>query len=340
MDITIKDIANKANVSLTTVSRVLNNKPDVKPETRKLILDIIAEYNFQPNAFARGISSKKSNCIGLIIPREVDYILNNSFYPEVIRGISTEFTKRGYFLMFLYTDDADYLINVYNQKRVDGYILIRIGINDRNIVEALNAAEAPFVSTTKILNEKGLVFVDIDHYKGASMAVEHLISLGHRKIGMIAAANSLTNSKERINAYHDVLMKHSISIEDNMVERADTSMAGGYESMKLMLENNAVPTAVFVAGDVMAIGAMKAIKEAGKRIPEDISVIGFDGIPETEFTDPPLTTIKQSAYMKGEKAASLLIRKIENRLKKIKSVSMEVELVERNSTMAYDPDCS
>ncbi|MHB8072681.1 LacI family DNA-binding transcriptional regulator [Desulfosporosinus fructosivorans] len=338
MGLTIKDIAKLANVSWTTVSRVLNNKPDVKSETRKLILDLIEQNNFQPNAFARGISSKKSNCVGLIIPSEVDYILNNSYYAQVIRGISTEFTKKGYFLMFLYTNDTDYLVSVFNQKRVDGFIMIRVGINDRNIVAELSTIEAPFVSTTKIIGEENLVFVDIDHYGAASMAVEHLVELGHRRIGMIAALNSLTNSKERIKAFHDTLNKHNIPIKEDMVEYADTSMKGGYIAMKKMLEKKVEITAVFAAGDVMAIGAMKAIKEEGKKIPEDISIIGFDDIQEAEFTDPPLTTIKQPSFLKGKKAASLLIRKLENKVHKIKSVQMNVELIIRNSTANYKSD--
>jgi LacI family transcriptional regulator len=334
MKLTIKTIADLANVSCTTVSRVLNNKPDVKPETRKYILELIESYNFQPSVFARGIHLKKSNCIGLIIPSEIDYILMNSFYAEVIRGIASELYERGYFLLFLYTNKREDFVNVYKQNRVDGFIIIRLGVYDRDIIATLNGIGAPFVSTAHISGETNMTVVDIDHYKAASKGVEYLISLGHKRIGMLAAANSLTNCKERFDAYKDVLRKYDIPFDDVLVEEADTSTQGGYNAMKRMLKNKIEPTAVFVAGDVMAKGAMKAIKEAGKSIPKDISVMGFDGVPESEFTEPSLTTIKQPSFSKGKTAASLLIDKLENK-SAIESITMDVELIIRESTDNY-----
>ncbi len=331
MSLTIKTIAKMANVSCTTVSRVLNNKADVKEETRKLILDLIEKHQFQPNAFARGIQSNKSHCIGLIVPRELDYILTNSFYAEIIRGILNALNSKEYYLLFCNTGKPDDIVNIFRQRRVDGFIMIRLGEYDANIITTLKSIEAPFVATTTMRGEDGMIHVDIDNYKSACMAVEYLVSLGHRHIGMIAAANSLVNSKQRLQAFEDTLAKHELPFEACFVTEDDTSMQGGYSAMKRILSAGRYPTAIFAGGDIMALGAMRAIREAGMKIPDDISVIGFDGIPESEYTEPPLTTIKQPILEKGELAAQTLLRLLEGK-DDIQSVVMDAELVVRGST--------
>jgi DNA-binding LacI/PurR family transcriptional regulator len=331
VEITIKDIARLANVSSATVSRVINNKADVKDSTRKNILEIIAAHDYQPNAFAQGISSKKSNCIGLVIPYDVNYIMMNSFYDEILRGVLTELNRRGYFLMFLYTRTYDYLINVYKQKRVDGFMIIRLGKFDGPVVTLMNEISAPLVSTSRIESEGELVWVDIDNYNAACLAVEHLISLGHRKIAIIAALDMLESGWQRFRGYQDTLRKHNIPYDERMVEAADASMEMGYAVMNKLFAKKVEPTAVFVAGDAMAIGALKALKENGKKVPDDISVLGFDGIPQAEFTDPPLTTVKQPAYEKGRQAAKLLVDMLENK-ETVKSMQLGVELIIRDST--------
>jgi len=310
---------------------VLNNKADVNEETRARILALIEKYQFQPNVFARGIQSNKSNCIGLIIPRELDYILTNSFYAEIIRGIVHELNGRGYYLLFCNTAEHNDIMNIYRQRRVDGFIMIRLGTCDKDIISVLKSIEAPFAATTTVQGEDAMLHVDIDNYRSACMAVEHLISLGHRRIGMIAAANSLVNSRQRLAAFRDTMNKHQLPYDERFVTEDDTSMRGGYEAMKRILRLNDGPTAMFVGGDIMALGALRAIKEAGKRVPDDISVIGFDGIPESEYTDPPLTTIQQPIFEKGQKAAAMLIDLLEGQTD-IQPVTMEARLIVRAST--------
>lgn len=332
MELTIRDIAKMANVSRTTVSRVLNNRPDVKPETRKLILELIEKHKYQPNAFAQAITSKKSSCIGLVIPYTVDYVLQNAFYAEVIRGISSELNKKGYYLLFCYAPKEEYVANMFKQKRTDGFILLSPGKLHKKLVAILNEVKAPFVSTSKVFDEEGVIYADVDNYLGASIAVEHLISLGHRKIAFILNSSGvLASSQDRLHGYQDTLTKYGITIEKNFVEIGDTTINSGYTCMQRLLSHTEVPTAVFVAADMMAIGAIKAIKESGRKVPEDISVIGFDNIPLSEFLDPPLTTIKQPAFEKGEKAANILVKMLDNK-KQIKSLLLDVELIKRKST--------
>lgn len=332
MDITIKDIAKMANVSCTTVSRVLNNKPDVKEDTRKKVLQIIEENNFQPNAFAQAISSKRSNCVALVIPYSVNFILLNSFYDEIIRGISSELTKKGYFLLFCYSQDENYVASIYTQKRADGFILLSPGKNSKGTIKFLKEVEVPFVSTTRVDFDESVTHVDIDNHYAASIAVEYLISLGHKKVAFIKnGAGIIANSKERFRGYKDALLKHNIDINQSVIEVGDISMDGGYKAMRELLQKGAEFTAVFVASDIMAIGAMKAIHESGKKIPQDISIVGFDDIPAAQYAYPPLTTIRQSAYDKGKKAASLLIKLLEKK-NNVKSILLDVNLIERESS--------
>ena len=227
-----------ANVSCTTVSRVLNNKPDVNEVTRQRILSLIESCNFQRNVFARGIQTNKSNCIGLIIPRELDYILTNSFYAEVIRGIVKELAKHDYYMLFCNTENKEDIVNIYKQRRVDGFIMIRLGIFDQDVVEVLKAINAPYTSTTTISEEDDILHVDIRNFEAACTAVEYLVSLGHSKIGMVVAANSLTNSKQRFAAYRDTLLKYNLEFDESLVAEGDTSMQGGYSAMKKILHAN------------------------------------------------------------------------------------------------------
>jgi DNA-binding LacI/PurR family transcriptional regulator len=336
---TIKEIAKLANVTTTTVSRVINNKPDVKPETRELIMKIIKKFDYQPNAFAKAISCQKSNCIGLVIPHKESFVLSNPFYPELIRGISSEFNKYGYFLLFYYThhkgnqNEEDCLVNIFKQKRVDGFILLSPGKNCRKIIDSLKKIDAPFVLTCRMARQTNdFIYVDADNYGGAKLAVEHFIALGHRKIGLIKnGSGMLSSSEERFQGYCETLSNNNIPYDASLVKTGATSLESGYNAMIELLDNENRPTAVFVAADVMAIGAFRAIKERKLRIPEDISIVGFDDIPEAAFMDPPLTTIRQPAFIKGKKAASLLANMLDKKTA-VRSKTFDAEFILRNST--------
>ncbi|MHB9094676.1 MAG: LacI family DNA-binding transcriptional regulator [Eubacteriales bacterium] len=328
MRITIDEIARLAGVSKTTVSRVLNNKPDVKPETRELILNFISKYGYQPNAFAQAISLQKSQTVGLIIPYNADYIFSNPFYSEVIRGVSTETTRRGYHLLLCYTHEENY-VGIYKQRRVEGFIIISPGSIHKEIIRKLSQIGAPFVTTSQISGEDGLNYVDIDNFYGAGLAIEHLISLGHQKIGFICGQEYLTSSKDRMSGYVSALKKYNLPFQDSLVKRGDGSIESGYQKMFELIDQDV--TAVFVYCDIMAMGAVKAIKEKNLKIPYDISVVGFDDIPLAQIIEPPLTTIKQPAYEKGESAASMLIDLVEGK-EAVGNKILPVDIVVRKST--------
>jgi LacI family transcriptional regulator len=332
MKITIDEIAKMAGVSTTTISRVLNNKPDVSPETREKIMGIIAEYDFMPNAFAKAISLQKSHSIGLLIPHEANYIFSNPFYVEVMRGVSTEIDKLGYFLFICYPHEQNYL-DIYKQKRVDGFILLSPGSFHRGIIDSLINLEVPFVSTSKVPEEKNLVFVDVDNFLGATLVMEHLIGQGHKRIAFVGKP-SLVSSIDRFNGYTAIMKKYNLPIVDSMVMIADeASIQGGTNVMNAFMNLDEPPTAVLLVNDMLAIGAIRAVQERGKVVPDDMSIVGFDDVPLAENVFPALTTVRQPAFEKGKRAASMLVHFLEEK-KKLKSQLLGVDLVIRNSTCA------
>jgi LacI family transcriptional regulator len=329
---TIGEIAKLAGVSKTTVSRVLNNKPDVKPETRTKIMELIEQNNFHPNAFAKAISSQKSNSLGLIIPYEAEYIFSNPFYVEVLRGVSTQANIMGYFLNVCYPHDQNY-VDIYKQKRVDGFVLISPGSKHLSIIDSLKQEGAPFVATARIPSEKDLTYVDVDNFAGGIMATEHLISLGHKRIGFIGKP-TMTSSTDRFDGYKEALKKHRIAYDDDLVRVSETSsIEGGYLSVLELLAIQHKPTAIFLTNDLLALGALKALDEKGLNVPGDISIVGFDDIPMADYVSPPLTTVRQPAYEKGVEACKILVNYLKNN-KPLKSKMLDLELVVRKSTAA------
>ena len=326
----ISEIARAAGVSTTTVSRVLNGKPDVKPKTREKILELVRKYDFYPNASARAISStKKINVIGLIIPYDANYIFSNPFNVEVMRGVSMETNAAGYHLMLCHYQSDEY-ISVYKQKWVAGFILVSPGKDQRNMVTRLQEIGAPFVSTSKIPNLPDVPVIEVDNFHGASLAIEHLIALGHRRIGAIKGINLLASSVDRFAGYCAVLQKHGIEVDGRLVVEGRTSIESGHTAMQELMKNTDM-TAVFAASDLMAIGAIGAAVEAGKNVPRDISVVGYDNIPLAGLLSPSLTTIDQHASIKGGYTAKMLIDILEGRDVTIKP-EIQVDLVVRGSS--------
>jgi len=332
MTVTIGEIAKIAGVSKTTVSRVLNNKPDVDPGTRERIMNLIAEYDYQPNAFAKAITLQKSQHIGLLIPHKAGYVFSNPFYTEVMHGVSTEVDQQDYYLLVCYAHEANYL-DIYKQKRVDGFVLLSPGSYHKTIIETLNREQVPFVSTAMISNGDHLTYVDVDNFHGARLVMDHLISLGHKHIAYIGKP-SLKSSQDRLNGYRAALDEYGFAIDENLILISDTSsVESGHDCTLKLLNQEQTPSAIFLANDVMAIGAIQAIQQTGRRVPEDISVVGFDDIPLARYVTPPLTTVRQPAFEKGVHAARMLIEALESEIAP-ESLILDVELILRSSTAA------
>lgn len=327
------EVAKIAGVSKTTVSRVLNERPDVNPETRDKILKVIEQFNFKPNAMAKAISTRRSHTIGLIIPYDAEYIFSNPYYVEVMRGIYTEADKRGYYLLICYPHNHNYE-DMFNQKQVEGYIVISPGNDHKYMLQSLIAVKAPFVSTANVIDGNTQInVVDVDNYSGGRQLTEYLIKLGHQDIAYIGKS-SITSSMDRFHGYRDVLEENGIPYRDSLVRIIDKgSIANAEEATRELLGKNENLTAIFAASDMLAIGAIKGIKAIGKKVPKDISVVGYDDIPFAEHYDPPLTTMRQPTYDKGVEAVNMLINMLENKKDSKNQIKLlDIELIERKST--------
>jgi LacI family transcriptional regulator len=330
--ITVVDIAKKAGVSITTVSRVTNNSNLVGKKTRNKVQKVIAEMNYIPNQMARGLSARRSKTIALIIPD-----ISNPFFPELIHGVEDVVNKQGY-SMFLCNSNFNHekeksYINEMAERRVDGVIIISAFLQDKSLIKRLNETTMRIVTIQSQI--EGIDCIKTTDYNGMTEAIEHLIGLGHRKIAFICI--DLCGCKNRYSAYTDVLTRNGISVnEEYVVENCKESSSkqnAGYLMTKRLLELTNPPTAIQTLNDYLAFGAYMAVVEKGLRIPEDISIVGYDDVTMARQVNPALTTVSQPAYAMGEAGGELLIKNISDGLNLIcKEIVLPTKLIIRGST--------
>ena len=333
MKVTISDIARLANVSKTTVSRVINNKPEgVGQETKNKICRIIEEYEFQPSMIARGLVTKKTKSLGLIIPD-----ITNPFFPQLVRGVEDFANKSGYHLFLCNSDrsidkEKGY-INAFVEKSVDGVILTS-NISETSLHHrVLKQHHIPFVLLDRYVD--GSVYdsgVFLDNVKGAYLAVKYLLDNGHENIAFISGPMSVTTSKNRLKGYKIALNEKNLEVNQDIIKEGDYLVGSGFSRTIELLEQGKEFTAVFAGNDMMAFGAMKALKSRNIKIPDDVEVIGFDNIELSQFVEPPLTTVAQPAYDMGFMGAKQLIKLIEGKKLRTKNVFLEPELILRGTT--------
>ncbi|MGM0603943.1 MAG: LacI family DNA-binding transcriptional regulator [Bacillota bacterium] len=330
MKVTIKDIARKAGVSVTTVSRVINNKPDVSSDTKKKVEKIIDETNYQPNTIARGLVLQKSYTIGLIIPD-----ISNPFFPEVARGIEDELRKEGYSVIFCNTDNRKTWekesIDLLRSKQVDGMIL-SLSYENCGEIFKLEKEGFPVVQLDRLVEGSSVPSIAIDNTESAYTAAEYLISRGHKKIAHITGDLDTNTGRCRAEGFKRALQDYNINLPDKFYVKGDYSRSSGYYSMKKILQSDELPTAVFTGNDLMAMGVYEAIFDAGLEIPDDISVFGHDDIDLASLIRPGLTTMRQPKYRIGKLAAEVLLGIInKNKAPNLTEVVLKTELIERES---------
>jgi LacI family transcriptional regulator len=328
-NITIIDVAREAGVSYGTVSRVINDSPNVKTETREKVKKIISQMGFVGNRSARSLVSGRSNVIGLLLPD-----LGTAYIGEIIRGIDTELESSQYNLM-LYTShrremkESGYISSLI-QSGVDGVILI-IPCNPANYLEKLRELNFPYV----LVDQQGIderdPAVGATNFQGAFDATEYLVQLGHQKIAFITGSMDLGCAQERLAGYKASLKKNNIPINVQWIIEGDFEQATGYNSAKTLMRLANQPTAIFSSNDMMAFGVMDAVRDMGKKIPGDISVIGFDDIFQSSQTMPGLTTIRQPLELMGRQATKMLLAMISENDIKTGKVDLPTQLIVRDS---------
>lgn len=331
---TIYEIAKIAGVSPTTVSKVINNYPDVSDKTRAKIQKIFDEENFLPNSLAQYLSTKKTWTLGIVYFEKLGLGLSDPFFSGVINAFKSESDKYGYSVLLgskTHRLKNDTFLDYFKYRCVDGIAIICSDPNDK---EALELMKSDFPVVVIDMYNKYISTITSDNLAGCSLAINYLYKLGHRKIAHIMGASESDSwpSYIRKEGYIKAMKKLKLEIIDGYIAHGKTfNVADGYTAMKELLKLKERPTAVFAACDKIAIGAINALKEAGLSVPEDMSLIGFDDIELASYISPKLTTIRQKYNEIGKSAVELLIKQIneKKRLKINKIIS--VELVERGS---------
>lgn len=332
--VTIYDIAKEANVSPATVSRVLNRQGNVRTETAQKVLRIAKAKKYSPNVMARSLRTKRSNLIGLIIPD-----IENPIYPAPVRGIQDVANRKDYSVI-IHSTDGDERKEIETIRRlsaagVDG-LIINISESCTLLVEEiskLRKSSLPVVALGSRHPKLEIDCVSVDNEKGAYLAVEHLLKLGHRKIAVVLGPKDNLSSKERFAGYKKAMDDYCAPIAEEWIYEGSFKLGSGYQAAKKLLAEKKGIEAIFCVNDVMALGAMNAIQEEGLKIPEDIAVVGFDDIELAALSKPSLSTVAQPKYESGKIAAELLFKQIEGAQSPGKYYSIEPNLVVRQSTL-------
>src|SRR4051812_14305790 len=279
--LTIEEIADLAAVSRSTVSRVLNNHPSVRPEVRARVQQIIVEQRYSPRAAARSLASSRTNVLGLLIPRSAATIFADPFFPHVIQGVAETCSSRGYFLMLSMVTaerEHDFYQQVLRGHHVDGLLMLSSDIDDP-ILPLLIRDETPLVLIGRHPYLHDVSSTDVDNRGGAMLGTRHLVALGHKRIATITGPLYMAAAMDRRDGYKQALAEVTIAVRPELIVEGDFTQAGGYRAMQALLALANRPTAVFVASDTMAAGALRAIHEAGLGVPRDVALVSFDDLP-------------------------------------------------------------
>jgi len=328
----LHEVARRANVSIATVSRVLNKSDKVLPQTRAAVEQALRELNYHPNRVARRLRMKagRTQLVGLIIP---DF--QNPFYAEIARGVEDVAYANDYALLLCNSDENPakerFYLNVLCAEAVDGIVLPPF--DERNVeVNDVIKSGIPVVCVDRSLAKVPTDLVEVDNYRGAFEAVTHLIEKGHRRIGLIEGRPHISTNRERRRGYLDAHVAAGLTAPDDLMRAGDLRMESGRAVTAELITLPNPPTALFVGNNLMAVGALAALRQHGRRVPQDVAVVGFDDLPWAEALDPPLTTVRQPAYDVGRQAMELLLKRIAEPDRPPVTVRLMPQLVVRRSS--------
>jgi DNA-binding LacI/PurR family transcriptional regulator len=328
---TIADIARLAGVSKSTVSRALNDSPLIGEETKAKIRSLAREHNFQINLPARRLSTRQSRTIAFVTHAyHKDFSVADLFGLEIMGGISAGLASREYDMLVIHVDphDTKWAHQYYDTGRVDGFILMT-STRKQTHVKALLEVGAPFIIWGVPQPKEKYCSVTGDNITGGRLATDHLISLGRQQIGFIGGPSYEIEVQHRLAGYEEALNETGREIDQILIEYGDFSNTSGADAMRRLLKKAPELDAVFVNSDLMAIAAMDVIREEGRRVPEDIAVVGYDDLSIAEHSNPPLTTVRQNIPLAGKVLAQNLIEYLQSGM--VTNVSVPVELVVRKS---------
>jgi LacI family transcriptional regulator len=333
-NVTIRDVARRAGVSPMTVSRVINDSELVSPNTRRRVEDAIGELGYVPSRLARGLSARRTGTLALIVPD-----VANPFFTLIVRGAEDVARRAGYRVILCDTR-ADLtiereVIEEMLAHRVEGILIAPVSDRSREHLRRLTAFNVPFVLVDRTV--PGIVADAVlgDSGEGAQRLVEHLLSLGHRRIGMIVESDDVSTARDRRIGYEAALRSADLPADPQLVARASVDPAGGYAGMRRLLALDEPPTAVFTVNNLVAVGAIEAVRSAGMEVPDDIALVCFDDIEYASRLYPFLTVMEQPAETFGTLSTQLLLERIENRApERPRVVVLPAQFVVRRSSGA------
>jgi LacI family transcriptional regulator len=327
---TINDIAKRVGLSKASVSRALNGKQDVDPATRKRVLKLAAQMGYVPSASARALSNGRSSSLGLLVPT-----LTWPWILEVLRGVAEEIEPSGYSLILYTTAEGEeseraFMSQVVPAGAVDGLVLV-IPLGMLDYIERLAEGGLPIVAVDDRGHYPDLPTVATTNVEGGRTATRHLIEQGRQRIAMLNGPRDFGCDRDRLDGYKSALKDAGLRFDPRRVTDSDFKETGGASAMTKLLAADPQLDGVFVANDMMAFGAMRALRDAGRRVPDDVAVVGFDDLPASAFTHPPLTTVRQPLYEMGRTAAAMVMAAVRGETIQ-KRIELQTSLVVRASS--------
>ncbi len=332
--VTIIDVAKEANVSFSTVSRVVSGKGYVSPVTRERVMHAMTRTGYIVNRQARVLAGGRHQVIGLLVPD-----LDTSYVGEILRGIDEELAVASYDLM-LYTTHhrktrESLFVASLTQGMTDGLLMV-LPVDPGAYIDSIRQRDLPYVFIDHAGQDESGPSVGATNHRGAIDATRYLIELGHRRIGFITGNQEMGCSRDRLQGYRDAHAAAAKSVDESLVREGNFHQPLAYERTLELLALPEPPTAIFAANDVSAFGVMDAVRDAGLRIPEHISVIGFDDIPGAQTTNPPLTTVRQPLREMGKTATRMLLTSIEDPRRGAERIELVTELIVRSTCRSYN----
>jgi len=330
MPLTLEDIARIAGVSRSTVSRVINGDEKVKAETRERVEAVIRQLNFQPNLAARSLAAHHTGIIGVVIPAGVSQIFADPYFGTLIQGASSACYSHDYSMMLWLAEPAyerRMIRQILHGGLLDGVLVSSMLIDDP-IVQALYESQMPFILIGRHPTLQ-VNYVDVDNIDGARKATLHLLTQGRRRVGTITGPHNMIAGIDRLQGYREALEVYGLPYNPELVAEGDFSERSGYEAAQRLLPQH--PDALFIANDVMALGALRALRQTHLRVPDDVAIVGYDDGPAAAQFEPPLTTVYQPIHEMGLVATETLLDIIHNPGPETRRIVMETRLIVRAS---------